>query len=115
MTVGPHPIAYRREELRQMGIISASELRKLPHKPAGDCGRMRNQAPMSWNIFLNGPILVGYRAVKIGLGLQLLRMRLGDLRVKIADAVLNLLGKLGRGERTPKIYPRIQGGGIRKA
>jgi error-prone DNA polymerase len=31
MTVGPRPIAYRREELRQMGIISASELRKLPH------------------------------------------------------------------------------------
>lgn len=31
MTVGPHPMAYRRQELRQMGIASASELRKLPH------------------------------------------------------------------------------------
>jgi error-prone DNA polymerase len=31
MTVGPHPMAYRREQLRQMGIVSASELRKLPH------------------------------------------------------------------------------------
>jgi error-prone DNA polymerase len=31
MTVGPHPMAYRRQELRQMGIVSASELRKLPH------------------------------------------------------------------------------------
>jgi error-prone DNA polymerase len=35
MTVGPHPMAYRRQELRQMGIVSASELRKLPHnRPA---------------------------------------------------------------------------------
>lgn len=35
MTIGPHPIAYRRQELRQMGIVSASELRKLPHnRPA---------------------------------------------------------------------------------
>ena len=31
MTVGPHPMAYRREQLRRMGIVSASELRKLPH------------------------------------------------------------------------------------
>jgi error-prone DNA polymerase len=31
MTVGPHPMAYRRQQLRQMGIVSASELRKLPH------------------------------------------------------------------------------------
>jgi error-prone DNA polymerase len=31
MTIGPHPMAYRRQELRQMGIVSASELRKLPH------------------------------------------------------------------------------------
>jgi len=31
LTVGPHPMAYRRERLRQMGIVSASELRKLPH------------------------------------------------------------------------------------
>jgi error-prone DNA polymerase len=31
MTVGPHPMAYRREQLRRMGIVSASELRRLPH------------------------------------------------------------------------------------
>ena len=31
VTTGPHPMAYRREQLRQMGIVSASELRKLPH------------------------------------------------------------------------------------
>jgi len=31
LTVGPHPMAYRRERLKQMGIVSASELRKLPH------------------------------------------------------------------------------------
>ena len=31
LTVGPHPMAYRRERLRQMGVVSASELRKLPH------------------------------------------------------------------------------------
>jgi error-prone DNA polymerase len=31
LTVGPHPMSYRRERLRQMGILSASELRKLPH------------------------------------------------------------------------------------
>jgi len=31
LTVGPHPMAYRRERLRQMGIVSASELRELPH------------------------------------------------------------------------------------
>jgi error-prone DNA polymerase len=31
LTVGPHPMAYRRERLRQMGIVSASDLRKLPH------------------------------------------------------------------------------------
>ncbi|MCU1338025.1 MAG: error-prone polymerase, DnaE-like protein, partial [Bryobacterales bacterium] len=35
MTVGPHPMAYRRQELRQMGIVSASELGKLAHnRPA---------------------------------------------------------------------------------
>jgi error-prone DNA polymerase len=35
MTIGPHPMAYRRQELRQMGIVSASELRTLPHnRPA---------------------------------------------------------------------------------
>jgi error-prone DNA polymerase len=31
LTTGPHPMAYRRERLRQMGIVSASELKKLPH------------------------------------------------------------------------------------
>jgi error-prone DNA polymerase len=31
MTIGPHPMAYRREQLRRMGIVSASELRTLPH------------------------------------------------------------------------------------
>jgi error-prone DNA polymerase len=31
MTVGPHPMAYRRSELRQMGILSAAELRESPH------------------------------------------------------------------------------------
>jgi error-prone DNA polymerase len=31
VTTGPHPMAYRREQLRQMGIVSAGELRKLPH------------------------------------------------------------------------------------
>ncbi len=31
LTTEPHPMAYRREQLRQLGIVSASELRKLPH------------------------------------------------------------------------------------
>jgi error-prone DNA polymerase len=35
MTVGPHPMSYRRTALRQMGICSAAELRQQPHgKPA---------------------------------------------------------------------------------
>jgi error-prone DNA polymerase len=35
MTVGPHPMAYRRTALRNLGICSAEELRRLPHgKPA---------------------------------------------------------------------------------
>jgi error-prone DNA polymerase len=35
MTVGPHPMAYSRTSLRQMGICSAAELRMIPHgKPA---------------------------------------------------------------------------------
>ncbi|HEY6307883.1 MAG TPA: error-prone DNA polymerase [Candidatus Angelobacter sp.] len=35
MTVGPHPMAYRRTALRRMGICSAAELRQQPHgKPA---------------------------------------------------------------------------------
>ncbi len=31
MTVGPHPMAYRREELRKVGISSAAELRRIRH------------------------------------------------------------------------------------
>jgi error-prone DNA polymerase len=31
LTTGPHPMAYRRKELRSMGIKSAAELRALPH------------------------------------------------------------------------------------
>jgi error-prone DNA polymerase len=31
MTLGPHPMAYRRQQLRRMGIKSAEELKKLPH------------------------------------------------------------------------------------
>jgi error-prone DNA polymerase len=31
LTVGPHPMAYRRERLRQMGIVSAAELKNLSH------------------------------------------------------------------------------------
>jgi len=31
MTVGPHPMAYQRSALRQMGILSAAELRESPH------------------------------------------------------------------------------------
>src|SRR5260370_25985240 len=31
LTTGPHPMAYRRKELRSMGIKSAAELRTLPH------------------------------------------------------------------------------------
>jgi error-prone DNA polymerase len=31
MTVGPHPMAYRRTTLRKMGICSAAELRQQPH------------------------------------------------------------------------------------
>jgi error-prone DNA polymerase len=35
MTIGPHPMAYRRQILRRMGIKSSSELRELAHgKPA---------------------------------------------------------------------------------
>jgi error-prone DNA polymerase len=39
MTVGPHPMAYRRQQLRQMGIVSARELKQLPNnKPAVAAG-----------------------------------------------------------------------------
>ena len=31
LTTGPHPMAYRRKELRAMGIKSAMELKNLPH------------------------------------------------------------------------------------
>lgn len=31
LTTGPHPMAYRRKELRSMGIKSAAELRTVPH------------------------------------------------------------------------------------
>ena len=31
MTVGPHPMAYQRNALRRMGILSAAELRESPH------------------------------------------------------------------------------------
>jgi error-prone DNA polymerase len=31
LTVGPHPMAYRRTALRKAGICSAAELRQLPH------------------------------------------------------------------------------------
>jgi error-prone DNA polymerase len=35
LTIGPHPMAYRRTALQKMGIRSAAELRQLPHgKPA---------------------------------------------------------------------------------
>ncbi|HEX7288323.1 MAG TPA: error-prone DNA polymerase [Candidatus Angelobacter sp.] len=35
MTVGPHPMAYRRAALRDLGICSAAELRRIQHgKPA---------------------------------------------------------------------------------
>jgi error-prone DNA polymerase len=35
MTIGPHPMAYRRDALRSMGICSAAQLRELRHgKPA---------------------------------------------------------------------------------
>jgi len=34
MTIGPHPMAYRRTALKKMGICSAAELRQLPHGKA---------------------------------------------------------------------------------
>ncbi|SRR6266481_300532 len=35
MTVGPHPMAYRRQQLREKGIVSARELKQLWHnRPA---------------------------------------------------------------------------------
>lgn len=39
MTIGPHPMAYRRAQLQKMGIVSARDLKKLPHnKPAVAAG-----------------------------------------------------------------------------
>jgi error-prone DNA polymerase len=39
MTVGPHPMAYRRAQLQKTGIVSARGLKKLPHnKPAVAAG-----------------------------------------------------------------------------
>jgi error-prone DNA polymerase len=40
LTVGPHPMAYRRMEMRRLGIRSAAELQQMPHgRPAtvGGC------------------------------------------------------------------------------
>jgi error-prone DNA polymerase len=31
LTTGPHPMAYRRKEMKRMGIKSAEELRQMPH------------------------------------------------------------------------------------
>jgi error-prone DNA polymerase len=31
LTIGPHPMAYRRQQLREKGIVSAHELKKLSH------------------------------------------------------------------------------------
>ncbi len=31
LTIGPHPMAYRRRQLQEMGIVSASELKQLSH------------------------------------------------------------------------------------
>jgi error-prone DNA polymerase len=42
MTVGPHPMAYRREELRQMGIKSAAELQEIAEQQACGCGGCRD-------------------------------------------------------------------------
>ncbi|MGE0406361.1 MAG: OB-fold nucleic acid binding domain-containing protein, partial [Candidatus Korobacteraceae bacterium] len=39
LTIGPHPMAYRREKLRSMGIVSAKELSQLPDgKPVDVAG-----------------------------------------------------------------------------
>jgi error-prone DNA polymerase len=31
LTVGPHPMAYRRADLRRMGVLSANDLARVPH------------------------------------------------------------------------------------
>jgi error-prone DNA polymerase len=31
LTVGPHPMAYRRTDLRRMGVLSAHDLTRVPH------------------------------------------------------------------------------------
>ena len=38
LTVGAHPMAYRRAEMRHMGIKSAAELREMPHGRAATIG-----------------------------------------------------------------------------
>ena len=38
LTTGPHPMAYRRNELRGMGILSAKELQQKPEWPLCLCG-----------------------------------------------------------------------------
>jgi error-prone DNA polymerase len=39
VTIGPHPMAYRREQLHRMGIISANQLKSLPNnKPVVAAG-----------------------------------------------------------------------------
>jgi error-prone DNA polymerase len=46
LTTGPHPIAYRREELRQRGIASAAELRSMPdgkHATTAGCVIVRQR------------------------------------------------------------------------
>jgi error-prone DNA polymerase len=46
LTVGPHPMAYRRREMQRMGIKSAAELKETPHgKPAtvGGCVMTRQR------------------------------------------------------------------------
>jgi error-prone DNA polymerase len=38
LTVGPHPMAYRRAEMRHRGIKSAVELKAMPHGRAATIG-----------------------------------------------------------------------------
>jgi error-prone DNA polymerase len=38
LTVGPHPMAYKRTEMRHMGIKSAAELKAMPHGRAATIG-----------------------------------------------------------------------------
>ena len=45
LTVGPHPMAYRREWLNAMGIRRASDLRDIPQWPAAPHRRLRHHPP----------------------------------------------------------------------